>query len=315
MVFLTRDAVNNENRLAGRCGFSRTGFVHLIVGVGLVATTAALASAPKKPWNAPASTVHFVNPVKADASSIAKGARLYTANCFACHGKTGKGDGPAGRALTPHPGDLSDPLNWEQPDGALFWKISRGRSPMPSFKSMPAQDRWSIVNYIRTLAPKPIIASPRFSAPDRNREALSAVVRAYLDVQAPLAKKNTSDAADQVNAVATAVDSLLQLDAAEVDASAQDVWRRDARDLKTKVDALASSTSDLKALRTAFGDFSQSLIAALKDFGHAQAKPVVVFEAKSRGVTSVWAQSDSTPRTPYGKRAGKPALRERLASQ
>jgi len=285
------------------------------MAIGLAMTAAALASAPKKPWVAPPSADHFANPVKADATSIAKGKRLYTANCFACHGKSGKGDGPAGRVLKPHPGNLSDPAMWEQSDGAIFWKISRGLAPMPTFKAMPAQDRWSIINYVRTLAPRPVVTPPQFSAPDSNRQALSAVIGAYLNVQSALGANEAARAKSQVGALTKAVESLLQLDASDLDASAQDTWRRDVDDLKTKAEALASSASDLKALRSVYNDFSQSLLQAVADFGHMQPTPVVVFEAKTHGVTSVWAQNSPTPRNPYGKRAGKPSLRERLASR
>jgi mono/diheme cytochrome c family protein len=43
----------------------------------------------------------------------------------------------------------------QQSDGALFYKITEGRGPMPSFKTtLTEQQRWDVVNHIRTLAPK-----------------------------------------------------------------------------------------------------------------------------------------------------------------
>jgi mono/diheme cytochrome c family protein len=39
-------------------------------------------------------------------------------------------------------------------DGELFWKISNGRGAMPPWKHLPENDRWDIVNYIRTLQKK-----------------------------------------------------------------------------------------------------------------------------------------------------------------
>ena len=41
------------------------------------------------------------------AGDIAAGKASYTINCFACHGETGKGDGPVGGALQPPPRDFS----------------------------------------------------------------------------------------------------------------------------------------------------------------------------------------------------------------
>jgi len=44
---------------------------------------------------------------------------------------------------------------WQQTDGAIFWKISEGNSPMPAFQeAFSDAQRWDIVNYVRTLAPK-----------------------------------------------------------------------------------------------------------------------------------------------------------------
>ena len=78
--------------------------------------------------------------------------------CLPCHGPAGKGDGPVAGTLERNgvpvrPGNLSDPKMRDQTDGALFWKISEGRSPMPTFQeALPEAQRWDIVNYVRTLA-------------------------------------------------------------------------------------------------------------------------------------------------------------------
>ena len=41
------------------------------------------------------------------AGDAAAGKTTYTINCLACHGETGKGDGPVGVALQPPPRDFS----------------------------------------------------------------------------------------------------------------------------------------------------------------------------------------------------------------
>jgi len=72
-----------------------------------------------------------------------------------CHGETGKGDGPKGADLKRKPGDLSHSKMGQQMDGELFWKITEGKTPMPSFETkLSEEERWEVVNYIRTLGPK-----------------------------------------------------------------------------------------------------------------------------------------------------------------
>lgn len=107
-------------------------------------------------WIAPARAAKKKNPIAVDAASLAKGKTLYTKECASCHGNAGKGDGPAAKALEKHPGDLSLPKLWDQTDGAIFWKLTEGRKPMPSnLLTMSEDDRWHVINYTRTLAPKP----------------------------------------------------------------------------------------------------------------------------------------------------------------
>ena len=113
------------------------------------------------PWVAPARAARKANPVPSDATSIAQGKELFTQACLPCHGSLGKGDGPAAATLERDgkpikPGNLSDPKLWEQTDGTIFWKLSEGRTPMPAFQeTYTDEQRWRIVNYVRTLAPQP----------------------------------------------------------------------------------------------------------------------------------------------------------------
>jgi mono/diheme cytochrome c family protein len=107
-------------------------------------------------WTAPSRASQRKNPVSPDANSVAAGKTVYIKECLSCHGSTGKGDGSAAKDLTKSPGDLSNPKMWEQTDGALFWKITTGKSPMATYeKLLTEQQRWNVVNYTRTLAPRP----------------------------------------------------------------------------------------------------------------------------------------------------------------
>jgi mono/diheme cytochrome c family protein len=114
------------------------------------------AGVPK--WTAPARASAKKNPVAANETSIALGKKIYERQCLACHGPKGTGDGPMAAHLDKRPGNLSSPKLWEQSDGALFWKVNEGHRPMPTFKHiMSDEERWPVINYIRTLAPKPAV--------------------------------------------------------------------------------------------------------------------------------------------------------------
>jgi len=107
-------------------------------------------------WKAPESDSNKENPIALDANSVAAGKTLYAKNCFSCHGAAGKGDGPVSGNLVETCGDLSDPNMWKQTDGDLFWKITTGKTPMPFYeKRLTEEQRWMVINYIRTLAQNP----------------------------------------------------------------------------------------------------------------------------------------------------------------
>jgi mono/diheme cytochrome c family protein len=105
-------------------------------------------------WKAPPAAANRPNPVPVNANTLAVGQKLYVSNCLTCHGASGKGDGPGGASLEKKPADLTSRIKGE-PDGAIFWKITEGRSPMVSWKgSLSETQRWELVNYIKTLAGK-----------------------------------------------------------------------------------------------------------------------------------------------------------------
>ncbi len=95
------------------------------------------------------------NPLKADAKTLAKGKALFMDNCASCHGKTGRGDGEAGKALNPPPADLAFVI--DKPiasDGFLMWSISEGgealKTDMPAFKDVLSEkERWQIITWLR----------------------------------------------------------------------------------------------------------------------------------------------------------------------
>ena len=113
------------------------------------------ADGPPEKWEAPSRAAKKKNPVPADAKSVAAGKVVYNAQCLSCHGPAGKGDGPQAHDLNPKPRDLSDPAIQGQTDGSMFWKITEGKKPMPTFSNLISEDdRWNVINYVRTLAAK-----------------------------------------------------------------------------------------------------------------------------------------------------------------
>jgi mono/diheme cytochrome c family protein len=131
--------------------------------VGLVASSLAVAATQAQnstggtnEWVAPARAAKKKNPIEVNEVSLTKGKAVYVKECASCHGDKGKGDGPAVKDLERKPGDMTSAKTQEQSDGALFWKITEGNKPMASYdKTLSEEDRWHVINYLRTFSPKP----------------------------------------------------------------------------------------------------------------------------------------------------------------
>ena len=114
----------------------------LAVGGGVTATWA------QGEWAAPPDAKAAKNPVK----GVGNAKKSVDTNCASCHGAMGKGDGVAAAALPPpKPADWTSDKVQKQSDGELFWKITTGRGAMPAWRHLAENDRWALVQYIRTL--------------------------------------------------------------------------------------------------------------------------------------------------------------------
>jgi mono/diheme cytochrome c family protein len=124
-------------------------FILLLLLVLIINTT----YSQQRKFPTPAYADTITNPLKGDVSSIPEGKRIYTRFCVTCHGNKGKGDGIAAPGLAKPPADHTSDFVQKQKDGALYWIITEGNRPMPTYKTTltPIQ-RWEVVNYIRTLA-------------------------------------------------------------------------------------------------------------------------------------------------------------------
>ena len=126
----------------------------MLVAIVLLLSLGAIAedSGDGKKWEAPDRESRRANPVSADEQSKATGKKLYLRECADCHGPSGKGDGAGAKDLSRKPPDLASENVQKQTDGALFYKITKGRGEMPAYRKMLSdEERWHTVNYMRTL--------------------------------------------------------------------------------------------------------------------------------------------------------------------
>ncbi len=82
------------------------------------------------------------------------GAEVFAQQCVACHGKEGKGNGPAASALNPRPADLTDQERMNSVnDEALFELIRDGKGTMPGFGSLlEPEELVAVRDYVRALS-------------------------------------------------------------------------------------------------------------------------------------------------------------------
>ena len=106
-------------------------------------------------WECPAAEKTKKSPLPNSPQTVAAGKKLVTDKaCTACHGETGKGDGPGAAALNPKPANWTSAAVQSEPDGCLFWKITTGRGAMPPWASLTETERWQIIQFLRTLKGK-----------------------------------------------------------------------------------------------------------------------------------------------------------------
>lgn len=86
---------------------------------------------------------------------LARGAQIYAAQCAACHGANGDGNGPDATGMDPPPIAFTDEARAsERSLFALYQVIEQGLedTAMTSFAHLPVEDRWAVAFYSGTLA-------------------------------------------------------------------------------------------------------------------------------------------------------------------
>lgn len=120
----------------------------LLPAAFFLATSAAFAAGAVHPHfeHVPAKDHIRTNPLAADPQAIAAGHDLYRDHCAQCHKADARGDGrrkPSLRAEAVR----------NATDGDLEWFLRQGdlRHGMPSWSSLPEEQRWEIIVYLRSL--------------------------------------------------------------------------------------------------------------------------------------------------------------------
>lgn len=92
------------------------------------------------------------------APDLRRAAALFQANCIACHGAQGRGDGPAAKGMEPPASDFHD----EERMGVrslygLYNTITLGvgGTPMRGFTELPEADRWALAFFVGALRATP----------------------------------------------------------------------------------------------------------------------------------------------------------------
>jgi len=104
-------------------------------------------------WPVPEAAKRMKNPVQPSAAVIASARAVYRDKCADCHGETGKGDGPKAASHHPSPPSFLDYGRMRSvTDGELFYRITKGRRPMPAFeRRLSDEQRWQLVVLVRAF--------------------------------------------------------------------------------------------------------------------------------------------------------------------
>jgi mono/diheme cytochrome c family protein len=135
------------------------GVTAALVAVGTVWLWASLDAAQAVTKGGNPKAAALTNPVKPTAESIRRGRQEYQRACRHCHGVNALGDGPLAPKNPSPPNLTDDQWDYGSSDGEIFTIISNGvggNSEMKGVRSeVTATDRWNIVNYLRSIGPKP----------------------------------------------------------------------------------------------------------------------------------------------------------------
>jgi high-affinity iron transporter len=128
----------------------------LLGAAGLLVTALACVSESKADAPAAATTSAKVTP-----AMLERGREVYKANCVACHGESGKGDGPGAGVLKPPPRDHTDRAYMSTLTDQQIKDIIRmggaikGKPLMPSHPQLNGETLDALAAYVRSLSEPP----------------------------------------------------------------------------------------------------------------------------------------------------------------
>jgi len=135
----------------------------LVLVILLIVLSIGLAALHKTPWSVPLEDKLRKNPLAATDANLNAAKPVYNEYCANCHGDTGKGDGSDAMMYDPAPSNLTERQHMTHlTDGEIFYQITQGRKPMPSFRKKLTEDqRWQLVILVRSfVAPTAPIPAP-----------------------------------------------------------------------------------------------------------------------------------------------------------
>ena len=130
----------------------------LMIVPALTLTIGCGSSDESKPSGESANAPAAFDSRKASHEVIERGEEIYKANCVACHGEGGRGDGPAAGVLKPPPRDHTDKGYMSTLTDDDLKKVIvmggaiKGRPLMPSHPQLRGSDLDALVAFVRSLS-------------------------------------------------------------------------------------------------------------------------------------------------------------------
>jgi mono/diheme cytochrome c family protein len=92
------------------------------------------------------------NPLPRTEAVLKRGRQAFATYCSVCHGILGNSQTSLTAAYGAKPANLLSQQIQDYPDGKIYFTIMAGKNAMPSYAAdLSADERWSIVHYVRVL--------------------------------------------------------------------------------------------------------------------------------------------------------------------